>query len=138
MEANPSVERGACKSGAPLTVNISHLVIDRNKMRIYWTLRSIPELAALPPKDRKRLWRQCFKEAMHETPTKLALVAVGLCAGLGTMLFGPIGSGIGSGIRGFLFSQVVSAQARPYLRAAIERTGAVRESTDGKLQDEGA
>jgi hypothetical protein len=89
-------------------------------MQIYWTKKSIPELSQLPSGERSRLWRQCYKEAMHERQSKIGLIIVGLLAGIGAMLLGPIGAGIGGGIGGFIFGQIISNKNRPYLRAALE------------------
>jgi hypothetical protein len=58
------------------------------EMQIYWTMKSIPELSQLPSGERSRLWRQCYKEAMHERQSKIGLIIVGLLAGIGAMLWG--------------------------------------------------
>jgi hypothetical protein len=89
-------------------------------MKIYWTKNSIPELAGLSSEERNRLWKICFKKAMHEWQSKAGIVIAGLFAGIGCMLFGPEGGGIGGGIGGFIFSQIISNRMRPYLIAEIE------------------
>ena len=90
-------------------------------MQIYWTKKSIQELSQLPPGEQNRLWRQCYKEAMHERQSKIGLIVVGLLAGIGAMLFGPIGAGIGGGTGGFIFGQIISNKIRPYLKEAMEK-----------------
>jgi|SRR6185369_10031436 len=90
-------------------------------MKIYWTKKSIPELSQLSKNDATRLWKQCYKEAMHERLPKLAIIITGLLAGIGCMLWGPIGGGIGGGIGGFIYGQVITSKIRPYLIAAIEK-----------------
>lgn len=72
--------------------------VGRGKMKIYWTKKSIPELSQMSSSERNHLWRQCYKEAMHERQSKISLIIVGLLAGIGAMLLGPIGAGIGGGL----------------------------------------
>ncbi len=89
-------------------------------MQIYWTKKSIPELSQLPASERKRLWRQSYKDALHERDSKIGIVVVALLSGIGSMLFGPVGAGIGGGIGGLIFGQIISIKIRPYLATAIE------------------
>ncbi len=34
-------------------------------MQLYWSLKSIPELAPLPKKDRRRIWKECYLMATN-------------------------------------------------------------------------
>jgi len=89
-------------------------------MKIYWTKKSIPELSQLSSDERNRLWKICFKKAIHDWQSKIGIVIAGLFAGIGCMLFGPEGGGIGGGIGGLIFGQIISNRIRPYLIAEIE------------------
>ena len=96
-------------------------------MKIYWTISSIPELGALPKKERGRIWRECYAKSLGEKKVWLALLACGLCAGLVSILGGLfehsiIGAGVGGGIGGFFYGQVATRAALPYIRAATSRT----------------
>ena len=56
--------------------------------------------------------------------TWAGLVGAGLCSFIGDMLGGlighaSIGSAIGAAVGGFLYAQVATTQARPYLRAIL-------------------
>jgi len=95
-------------------------------MKIYWTLKQIPELRDLPKDQRKRLWRACY-----DTPkVKVIYVFVVVTAGVPLMwlinqakmstwntalLFG-----LGVGIISFIVSQVQLERLRPSIRAYLK------------------
>jgi hypothetical protein len=41
-------------------------------LKIYWSLKSIPELAELPAKERKELWRRCLPKGRRNWRTWVA------------------------------------------------------------------
>jgi hypothetical protein len=94
-------------------------------MRIYWSLRSIPELAHLGNRELGELWRDARWQTFRHWQTWLGLLACGLCAGLGSSLGGPIGAGVGGGVGGAIAGQVLFRVAEPYLVEAARRRGLV-------------
>jgi len=90
-------------------------------MRIYWTLKSIPELAELPPDQRRRRWREAYLEAFHYWPMWAATVAVALGAGLGSYLgslagWQLAGGVVGAAVGSFPASVVMTEMVRHHLR----------------------
>ena len=81
-------------------------------MRIYWTVRQIPELAALPRAERGVVWRRAYARAFRHWQTWAGLVSCGALAGVGGYVGGLlghayVGAGVGGGVGGFVFWQVV-------------------------------
>jgi hypothetical protein len=106
-------------------------------MKIYWTRDSVPELADLPPRERRRLWRECWGKVLWHWPVLLvgfvllpallggALYLTGylaLAVGLGWPLALLLASGVFGATYGFILEQVSIPIARPYLRAARDAT----------------
>jgi len=82
-------------------------------MRIYWTLRQIPELATLSRAERGLVWRRAYRKAFRHWQTWAGLAACGVLSGIGGYvggLFGHsyIGAVVGGGVGGFVFSQVLA------------------------------
>ncbi len=95
-------------------------------MQIYWTLKSIPELSGLPRAARGRAWRAVSWKTFRHWQTWVSLAGLALCSGIGVYLASLIdpsttsliiGGVIASGPAGFVYGQVVTAMARPYLRS---------------------
>jgi len=93
-------------------------------MRIYWTLKSIPELAPLSARERRRVWRTAYLRTFEDWRGWAAAVVVGVCAGLGSaigttcghhMLYGVVGAGIGGAISGQIWTHL----AIPHLRKLL-------------------
>ena len=97
-------------------------------MRIYWTIKSIPELAGLPPDQQRRLWREGYWQAFRHWSMWVSLAAVGLGAGIGSYL-GPlsglqvVGAALGGAIGSFPASIVSTELVRRHLRARASREG---------------
>ncbi len=103
-------------------------------MKIYWTSKSIPELADLPPAERRAQWRRCAWLSLRRWPVILTMLIGGACIGLamyltaitwpGLYILYPIfAAGIG-GVYGGVFGQVVACQVRRILQ---EEAGVVKE-----------
>jgi hypothetical protein len=88
-------------------------------MQIYWSLKSIPELARLPSEERGRVWRAAFWETTRRWQFWASLVGVVLCVEIGRHICGPIGAIIAAGVGGFIFAQVATGLARPHIRAIL-------------------
>ncbi len=91
-------------------------------MPIYWTIKSIPELSQLPPKERGIVWRRVYKMTFRHWQTWIALLGCGAFAFSGIYLakfidmHSTIGAAIGGGVGGLLFSQVAIYVARRYYK----------------------
>lgn len=97
-------------------------------MKIYWTLRSIPELADLPGPERRRLWRACYRRTWRDWRFLLAFVllvallsgamfAVGILLRHNPRLYIVCQLTI-AGVWGALFGYVVTLLVRPHIREA--------------------
>ena len=102
-------------------------------MKVYWSLKSIPELADLPAGERRRLWRACWgKVACHWQVLAVFLALVPATAVAGLYLVGYLALAVGLGwplaflvalgalcpAAGLIGEQVCVPIARPYLRIA--------------------
>lgn len=90
-------------------------------MKIHWKTPSPPELAGLPEKERKRIWRECVRQGNHRRRVWIGALLLGACAGIGSPIgemfgHGIVGAMIGGGIGGFLFSQFSIHSALEVLR----------------------
>jgi hypothetical protein len=88
-------------------------------MQIYWSLKSIPELARLPSEERGRVWRAAIWKTTRRWQLWASLVGVVLCVEIGRRIYDPIGALIGAGVGSFIFAQVATHLARPYIRAVL-------------------
>lgn len=102
------------------------------EMKLYWSLRSIPELSDLPRAEQRRLWRECWWKVIRHWQVWLvflvgflgilggAVLVVALACDFGLPLALILVSGVGGSLFPFLLNQVSIPLARPYLRAARE------------------
>lgn len=82
----------------------------RNKdinVKIYWTLKSIPELADLSLMERKRRWKSAYKSVFRHWQTWCGLLLVGTFAGAGSYFFGPAGAVLLAALGGGIYGQIV-------------------------------
>jgi hypothetical protein len=91
-------------------------------MQIYWSHKSIPELAGLPPDERHRIWRAGFWKAHRHWQVWVVVASYGFLIPIGAdmgALAGSqmIGMFVAAGVGSFLYSQVVTDYARPYFRS---------------------
>ncbi|MDP9651481.1 hypothetical protein J2793_006956 [Paraburkholderia caledonica] len=96
----------------------------RSEMAFFWTLKSIPELANLPARDRRVYWRRAYRRTWRHWRTWAGLLACALCAGLGSRLgasvdHATVGAMIGGGIGGFVFGQVTVRVARSHYKNVL-------------------
>ena len=102
-------------------------------MRIYWSLKSIPELAGLPPAERRRVWRTACWDAYRHWQVWASVAAIGIGAAAGAYLgslvaFQDIGCVIGAASGGLIYGQVMTEFARPYLRTFVASRAAGRDA----------
>ncbi|MCK4667389.1 hypothetical protein KAU33_11600 [Candidatus Dependentiae bacterium] len=43
-------------------------------MKIYWSLKSIPELKSFPEKERKRIWKESYSKSFKQRKTWVAII----------------------------------------------------------------
>jgi hypothetical protein len=49
-------------------------------MKIYWTLKDVPELASLPPKERRRVHELCLRQHfLYARPSRWSMLAYAAC-----------------------------------------------------------
>src|SRR5713226_713456 len=98
-------------------------------MKIYWTLKQIPELRDLPKGERKRVWRDCYMTPKHMVIYVFVVVTV--CfpltwlinqAKMPTWTFVAL-SGLCAGIASFIVSQVLIECLRPSIREYLKEHG---------------
>lgn len=96
-------------------------------MRFYWSLKSIPELSELPRAERGRRWRAVSWKTFRHWQTWVSLAGLALYSAIGVYLgalIDPsttsqiIGGAIAGGFGGFIYGQVITVMARPYLRSS--------------------
>lgn len=85
-------------------------------MRIYWTLKSIPELSLLSSQERGRRWRSVYKSAFRHWETWVGLALLGLSGAVGAHFFNAAGAAVLAAAGGFVYSQIVIYVARRYYR----------------------
>ncbi|EHK62416.1 hypothetical protein [Halomonas sp. GFAJ-1] len=81
-------------------------------MKIYWTLKQIPELSSLSSRERGKRWRKAYKKSFRHWETWLGVICCGLCGAAGAWVgdvfnLGLLGAGIGGAIGGLVFSQAI-------------------------------
>ncbi len=95
-------------------------------MKRLWNDNNVPELAALPLPERKRIWREARESVVGTAAFRWSLLVAGLCAGAGSFIGNTIyrdgvwGAAIGGGIGGYLMSRM---QHKMALRAIREKLG---------------
>lgn len=77
-------------------------------MKIYCTLKSIPELAGLTPWERGRRWRSAYKAAFRHWQTWAGLAVCGAFGYAGSYFFGIVGTVLLAGLGGFVYGQIVT------------------------------
>ena len=103
-------------------------------MKIYWTLKSIPELRSEPWRERGRRWRRAYGKCLGHFFTWAALLLPAFGGGFGSYHgqkfdSGMLGGVLGAVIGGFLFGQVITAFARKHYRHVLLGKGAEQSAT---------
>jgi len=96
-------------------------------MKLYWSCKSIPELAGLPKQKREEVWTNTYKKHWFKIKI-LPAITVGLCvvtgAAYGDTHYGYLGkywgACIGGGIGGCIAWQITVAIIRPYIRKYLK------------------
>jgi hypothetical protein len=90
-------------------------------MKMYWTLKSIPELSGASWRERGRRWRRASSKSLRHFTTQIALLLPAFGGGFGAYYsqkfdWGVWGGTLGGALGGFLFAQVSIAVARKHYR----------------------
>lgn len=100
-------------------------------MKICWGAISIPEMADLPPAERRRLWKAATKRACRHWQTCMAFLFAALVlavtapipmfvipddAAYEAFLYCVFISGLPLGVAACIYQQVLIRMARPYMR----------------------
>lgn len=89
-------------------------------MKIYWTLKSIPELKNLSPGDRGRRWQSAYKSAFRHWQTWGGLVICGILTGAGAYFAGMAGTVIFAGLGGFIYGQIMTHVVLKHYRYRLQ------------------
>ena len=99
-------------------------------MKIFWSFKSIPELAEMPKKEQMRIWWRCYWLSFRNWQTWIALIVCGACAALGAILGqmwaghylvgGTVGGAIGGAIGGHIHTKMIELHVREYLNSFSE------------------
>jgi hypothetical protein len=105
-------------------------------MKLYWGLKSVPELQGLPKAQQKRLWRIGMRAGLRMPVVWGGFLLMAIIGGVGIFLLPPLlpnlldssmsrilWSGMWGGLGGFVSSQVTTTAIRPVLarhRQAME------------------
>jgi hypothetical protein len=81
-------------------------------MRIYWTLKSIPELAHLPSQERNTRWRCAYTAACKDWQCWCMQIIGAITCSVGAYFFDLSGAFLGGTLGGLLFSQVTIVHIR--------------------------
>jgi len=92
-------------------------------MKIYWSLKSVPEFSGMPASERKEAWREWYGLVPTTPRIVVAFATVGVCAFSGAVLgehFGHqvIGSALGGTLGSFANAQASIYMTLRYLRKA--------------------
>ncbi|MBW4522930.1 MAG: hypothetical protein KME16_25100 [Scytolyngbya sp. HA4215-MV1] len=92
-------------------------------MKVYWSIKEIPELANLSPEQRKQAWGDCYKKyALKSWQSWVGIGVMAMLIIVGIKLFGPIlGGAIGGGLGGGIWSVILTNYLRPYLKNYVEQ-----------------
>ncbi|GAB4368733.1 MAG: hypothetical protein Kow0062_02110 [Acidobacteriota bacterium] len=90
-------------------------------MRIYWSLRSIPELRSLDAEQRRRVWRRARANVPPDWRLVLGWLLFGVTTGGGFALGALPGALAGALLGAFLLLQIVTRQTLPYIRVDVAR-----------------
>ena len=90
-------------------------------MKIYWSIKRIPEIAALPAQERKARWVAAFSRTRQNWKAWLALLACAAIGGLGALAGRELGIGVGGALvggalGGFVLWQLLVAITRKHSR----------------------
>ena len=89
-------------------------------VKIYWTLKSIPELKNLSPGDRGRRWQSAYKSAFRHWQTWGGLVICGILTGAGAYFAGMAGTVIFAGLGGFIYGQIMTHVVLKHYRYRLQ------------------
>lgn len=89
-------------------------------VKIYWNLKSIPELKDLSLRERGKRWRSAYKSAFRHWQTWCGLAVCRAFAGAGAYFAGIVGTVIFAGLGGFIYSQIVTHVVLKHYRHRLQ------------------
>ncbi len=89
-------------------------------MKLYWTLKSVPELSDLSAVNRRKVWRVAYRESGGLSHGEL--ISLSLAVGLGVS-FGPLGIGLCVAIVMFPIMSRMVKRFRPAMLTVRQRLG---------------
>jgi hypothetical protein len=96
-------------------------------MRLYWSIKHIPELAGLPADEQRRLWRDNYMEAFRHWQMWASLAITGVGAIVGSLLGawvgwqivgGAIGAALGAVPHSIVSTELVRRRLRTMTSSA--------------------
>lgn len=105
-------------------------------MKIYWTLKSIPELQRFGWRERGRISRRAYLKTFRHWQTWAGLGIIGLCAAISSEFPNPFSDGVStSSLVGFfiymlgfvIYSLIVEMMALPYIRQIVSESRGTAE-----------
>ncbi len=80
-------------------------------MKLYWSLKNIPELSYLSAQQKQMLWQKSSTKIFRSWYGWLGLLACFLCTSFGNFVgqffdVSSLGSAVGGGVGGFIYSQL--------------------------------
>lgn len=90
-------------------------------MKVYWSIRHIPELANLTEAQQKVAFQDCYKRYLFKLrETWLACALMLILVATGTHLLGPfLGATIGGLIGSFILGIIITKALRPHLKQYV-------------------
>ena len=98
---------------------------DKQFLKIYWSLKSVPGLSQMSKKNRKVVWRRCYLKSFRNWQTWVAVAACIACAGIGDVLGRMLGAetistAIGGGFGGLIFGLVTAEMESRNIRKYLD------------------
>jgi hypothetical protein len=90
-------------------------------MKIYWSIKEIPELADLTEEQQKTAFQDCYQKYVFKLrETWIACAIMSTLVTIGMHLMGPIiGATIGGAIGGSILGLMITHALRPKLKAYV-------------------
>jgi uncharacterized membrane protein len=94
-------------------------------VKLYWSLKSIPELADMPKEQRKEVWRKCRLKSGHKRQSIIIAIMFAILGCIFGIVCSVNGYSFNKGlvaaiaigfIFGFIYGQIEAISIRPHIR----------------------